>query len=74
MPHLVTLDLKMPGLDGFAVIEYIKNNIKFKPSILVVSGASKTELQQAIKAGADDYLEKPFGNEELLQKITSIRG
>ncbi|MFB9885673.1 response regulator [Balneatrix alpica] len=69
-PSLVTLDLQMPGLNGMGVIEYIRSDERWhKLRILVVSAMSEYQLQQALDAGADAVLPKPFENQELVNAI-----
>jgi two-component system response regulator VicR len=65
-PDLVTLDLSMPGLDGFEVLQFIRQQPELNHlKILVVSGLSEIELQKALDLGADAVLPKPFDNEQL---------
>jgi len=70
-PELVMLDLGMPGLDGIAVIEAIRG-WSMVP-ILVVSGRSgASDKVDALDAGADDYVTKPFSIDELLARIRAL--
>ncbi len=71
-PHIVTLDLKMPGVDGFQVIKHMRETLKVKTQILVISAASKQDLQKAVTCGANQAIAKPFDNEELLSIIKSL--
>lgn len=72
-PQLVTIDLSMPGLSGLEVIRFIRTRDEFKDiKILVVSGMPQAELVDAIAAGADGYITKPFNNETLISNITSL--
>ena len=71
-PQVVTLDLKMPGFDGFAVIEYIQQHIRPKPGILVVSAADAADLKKALTLGADKALEKPFESSDLLNELDGL--
>ena len=74
-PDLMTIDLKMPGLDGHKVIQFVKTNDHLKNvKILVVSARPLEELQQTLSEGADDFIEKPFDNEALVKKIHQILG
>jgi CheY-like chemotaxis protein len=61
-PHLMVLDLKMPGMDGFEVCRRLKSQAEGKTiRILAVSGAaSNEERKRILKLGADDFMEKPF--------------
>jgi two-component system KDP operon response regulator KdpE len=67
-PDLVILDLGLPDLDGVQVIEGLRGWTK--APILVLSGrADSTDKVEALDAGADDYITKPFGVEELLARM-----
>lgn len=69
-PSLLLLDLQMPGINGFKIIEKLKSSEKFKHiKIIVVSGSEETELNKASKLGADACIRKPFVHEELQQLI-----
>lgn len=68
-PDLLLLDIWMSGTDGRDVCKQLKSQelTKDMPIIMISAG---TELERSAKeAGADDFLEKPFDMEELLQKI-----
>jgi two-component system KDP operon response regulator KdpE len=70
-PDLIVLDLGMPGLDGVAVIQAVRGWTT--TPILVVSGRSDTAGKvDALDAGADDYVVKPFATEELLARIRAL--
>ena len=65
-PNVMTLDLKMPYMDGFNVLSLTRE--KFEEQglvIIVISAQSKAELKKALAMGADFILEKPFENEQL---------
>ena len=67
-PDVIVLDLGMPGVGGVEVIEAVRGWTT--TPILVVSGRSDTAGKvDALDAGADDYVTKPFGMEELLARI-----
>jgi len=70
-PDLITLDLMMPGLTGFELCKLLHDDPEFANTpIVIVSAKDDTESkEQAIQAGAIDYLTKPFGLEEFLNKI-----
>ncbi|HEX2801434.1 MAG TPA: response regulator transcription factor, partial [Phenylobacterium sp.] len=67
-PDLVLLDLGLPDRDGLEVIREIRRRA---PTPIVVLSARETEAMkvQALDLGADDYLQKPFGLDELLARI-----
>jgi CheY-like chemotaxis protein len=60
-PGVILLDLKMPGMDGFAVIEWLRQQTWYADiPIIVISGlTSPQEIARAMELGADDYLVKP---------------
>jgi two-component system KDP operon response regulator KdpE len=67
-PDLVLLDLGLPGLDGLDVIKGLRGWTTVP--IIVLSGrADSTDKVEALDAGADDYVTKPFGMEELLARM-----
>jgi len=65
---LVFLDVMMPGIDGFEVLNCIKDDatLRYIPVIMITAVDDKNSLDYCMKAGADDYLTKPF-NSVLLQ-------
>lgn len=70
-PDLVMLDLGMPNLDGIGVIEALRGWSQVP--ILVVSGRSgAADKVDALDAGADDYVTKPFSIDELLARIRAL--
>jgi len=72
-PALMTLDLSMPGIDGFDVIQFVKSSEELSATkILVISALDEDHLQRAISLGADAYLQKPFVNSELLAEIEKL--
>src|SRR4029077_607696 len=67
-PDLVILDLGLPDLDGVEVIQGLRGWTK--APIIVLSGrADSVDKVEALDAGADDYVTKPFGVEELLARM-----
>lgn len=74
-PSLMTLDLKMPGMDGYEVLRFMREHIEYNNvKVLVVSAETEAGLQKALEYGADDVLAKPFDNDQLLEKIESLIG
>jgi len=67
-PDLVILDIMMPGLDGFQVLDLIRQRSNL-PIIMLTARGEVTTLRDALALGADDYVRKPFGREELLARI-----
>ena len=75
-PDFIILDICMPGLDGYQVCSNIRQDADNKHiKILAISGMSEaSEIKKIIDLGADDYLQKPFSNEILQQKIQQMMG
>jgi two-component system KDP operon response regulator KdpE len=70
-PDIIVLDLGMPGLTGVQVIEAVRGWSQVP--ILVVSGRSESwDKVEALDAGADDYVTKPFAADELLARIRAL--
>jgi two-component system KDP operon response regulator KdpE len=68
MPNLVLLDMNMPGMDGLETCRTIREGSEVPVIILSVRNSEKDKVA-ALDAGADDYVTKPFGIEELLARI-----
>ncbi len=70
-PAVMTLDLQMPGLDGFDVLKFVRNTEQLKAQkIIVISALPKKELDKALAMGADAVLEKPIDFEALIDVVT----
>lgn len=68
VPQCLVLDLGLPDLDGLEVIRRVRASLKF-PIVVVSLRESEEEIVDALDAGADDYLVKPFGVKELLARL-----
>ena len=68
MPNLVLLDMNMPGMGGLETCRAIRAGSDIPVIILSVRNTEKDKVA-ALDAGADDYVTKPFGIEELLARI-----
>ena len=71
LPHLILLDIRMPGMDGFEVCRHIKGSEKSRNiPLMFISAARDLEEQVAgFALGAVDYITKPFQREELLARV-----
>ncbi len=67
-PDLVITDLAMPNMDGLELCRRLRLATRIPIIVLSVRGEEKTKVQ-ALDAGADDYVTKPFGIEELLARV-----
>src|SRR5690242_19394864 len=69
-PDLITLDLRMPGLDGLDVLHFLRRTkFPFKFKVLVVSAETQDRIDQALALGAHGALTKPFDNADLLNAV-----
>ena len=74
LPDLLLLDIWMSGTDGRDVCKELKKR-DFSKNMPIIMISASTELERSAKdAGADDFLEKPFDMEELLNKIGHFLG
>ncbi|MBF0379175.1 MAG: response regulator [Desulfamplus sp.] len=73
-PDLIILDLMMPHMDGFEACKFLKNNDSTSHiKILILTGhASKENMNAIMDVGADDYMEKPVDNAELVDKAEDL--
>jgi two-component system KDP operon response regulator KdpE len=67
-PDLVITDLRMPNMDGLELCKHIRAKSKLPIIVLSVRGEERTKVD-ALDAGADDYVTKPFGVAELLARV-----
>jgi two-component system NtrC family sensor kinase len=71
---LVLLDMRMPGLSGLEVLDWIRKHadLRYTRVVLLTAAASNDEKVQALSAGADDYITKPYYMQELLARVKTI--
>lgn len=69
-PDLILLDWNMPVMDGITFVRQYRAKGRKVPIIMVTTEAEKTRVVEAIKAGVNNYVVKPFTPEALSQKIT----
>jgi len=66
--HVVILDVKMPGMDGIEALREIKTRFPLVEVIMLTGHATVESAVDGLKSGATDYLMKPIGIDELIQK------
>ncbi len=73
-PNLVVLDISMPGLDGYQVCHYLRNEPATAnlPIIMVTAMARPSDQRRGFETGADDYLPKPFALADLVTRVQSL--
>jgi DNA-binding response OmpR family regulator len=77
MPDVVVLDLILPGMSGFEVLEKLKSNDKYKeiPVLILSNLGQEEDIEKAKKLGATDYMVKAhFSFAEIIKKIHSVIG
>jgi DNA-binding response OmpR family regulator len=67
-PDLVILDVAMPGLDGWATLERIRE-VTDVPVLMLTARDAELERVRGLQGGADDYVVKPFGRQELVARV-----
>ena len=72
-PHLILLDVRMPLLDGYEACRRIRE-FSDVPIIMLTALAEERDKVKGLDIGADDYITKPFGPQELLQSIEKVLG
>ncbi|MCB1823916.1 MAG: Hpt domain-containing protein [Candidatus Competibacteraceae bacterium] len=76
LPDLAILDIEMPRMDGFEVLAHIRNQARLQhlPIIMVTSRGGEKHRERAMKLGVNDYLTKPYQEEQLMRSIREILG
>jgi two-component system OmpR family response regulator len=71
-PDLLIVDINMPLMDGFEFIERIRGNGDNTPALMLSARGDRADITKGLTLGADDYVTKPFGLEELVLRIKAI--
>jgi chemosensory pili system protein ChpA (sensor histidine kinase/response regulator) len=74
IPDMMLLDIEMPRMDGFEVASYVRNDERLKniPIIMITSRTGSKHKEKAMEIGVNQYLGKPFQEEELVSNINKI--
>lgn len=72
LPHVIVLDIMMPGLDGFDVLRTLRAEGDQVPIIFLTAREEHVTKLKGLTSGADDYVTKPFSLEELLARIRAV--
>jgi DNA-binding response OmpR family regulator len=70
-PDLVVLDVQMPELDGWTVLERIRD-LADVPVLMLTARGQESDRVRGLQAGADDYLVKPFGRQEFTARVQAL--
>ena len=69
---LIILDVMLPGLDGFGVVQALRREGIGTPILMLTARTSTPDKVQGLNSGADDYMTKPFDTEELLARVGAL--
>lgn len=74
LPEIILLDVMLPGEDGIAILEKIRNNpiTSHIPVLMVTAKGTELNKVKALDLGADDYIVKPFGVMELISRVKAV--
>jgi DNA-binding response OmpR family regulator len=70
-PDLVILDVNMPNLDGWATLERIRD-LSDVPVLMLTASETELERVRGLQGGADDYVVKPFGHQEIVARVQAL--
>jgi two-component system, OmpR family, response regulator len=71
-PDLLIVDINMPLMDGFELIERLRSTGDNTPALMLSARADRIDVTRGLSLGADDYVTKPFGLEELILRVKAI--
>ncbi|PMR74109.1 response regulator transcription factor [Billgrantia endophytica] len=73
-PDLILLDISLPGISGFDVLEQLRNDPRHArlPIIMLTAHGREVEREKGLALGADDYVTKPFSTQALVEKVKSL--
>jgi len=73
-PNLVILDLRLPDMDGFQICQTLKKDksVSNIPIIMLTVKSAKSSTVAGLEMGADDYIVKPFNQEELIARVKTV--
>lgn len=71
-PALLIVDVNMPVMDGFELVRRIRDSGQDTPVIMLSARGDRVDVTHGLQLGADDYVRKPFGLEELLLRVQAV--
>lgn len=69
---LIVADINMPKVDGYEMLERLRDNGITTPALLLTARHERDDVARGFRVGADDYVTKPFGLEELVLRVNAI--
>ncbi|MCM1569689.1 MAG: response regulator [Roseburia sp.] len=73
-PEIVTMDITMPNMDGIESLSLIKKENKDAKVIMITAAGQKEKMVEALKRGADEFVTKPFDQNEICNVISKLTG
>jgi len=75
-PDLILLDISLPGISGFDVLEQLRAQAATErlPIIMLTAHGREVEREKGMAMGADDYITKPFSTQALVEKVRQLIG
>ena len=73
-PDVLVADVMMPRMDGFEMVRHIRQTDKRTPVLFLTARSSINDVVEGFELGANDYLKKPFGMQELIVRIKALVG
>jgi DNA-binding response OmpR family regulator len=71
-PHVLVADVMMPKMDGFEMVKHIRKSDKVTPVLFLTARSAINDVVEGFELGANDYLKKPFGMQELIVRIRAL--
>jgi len=69
---LIVSDVNMPGMDGYEMLTHLRAQGDNTPAIMLTARRERKDVTKGLKLGADDYVTKPFGLEELILRVNAV--
>ena len=69
---LIVSDVNMPGMDGYEMLTHLRAQGNETPAIMLTARRERADVTKGLKLGADDYVTKPFGLEELILRVNAV--
>ena len=73
-PDVLVADVMMPRMDGFEMVRRIRQTDKHTPVLFLTARSAINDVVEGFELGANDYLKKPFGMQELIIRIKALAG
>lgn len=71
-PHLLVLDVMLPGMDGLTVSRTLRDENDLTPVLMLTARATENDMLLGLELGADDYISKPYSPRELVARVRTL--